>query len=205
MIDTKLTRGVNLIFNLLFLNFVYFFLILLGLGILGFFPATVALIATISNRRGKNWKELLQLMWMNYKSLFIRVNVHSFLLLILLTGDLLNIWLCWQQNSPFFYVLSSFLTLITIILLMSILNWIVIKSWEIWILKNRMIDYLYFVITVLPIVVVQLVILGIYIKCLTILPVLFIFGGTSITVVLFSKLTEKALNKISSYPNQISK
>ncbi|HBB6779936.1 TPA: hypothetical protein KB911_002510, partial [Enterococcus faecium] len=49
MNENKWTKGFNWVFQLLLLNFTYFILICLGFGILGFFPATIALIAGVVN------------------------------------------------------------------------------------------------------------------------------------------------------------
>ena len=82
------------------------------------------------------------------------------------------------------------------VLVFAMLNWVVIKSLGLWMMGDRLIDYLLFTATMLPTVVMQGLVLGIYFRILMILPVIFLFGGTAVTVILISKLTERALAKL---------
>ena len=70
------------------------------------------------------------------------------------------------------------------------------QSLGLWMMGDRLIDYLLFTATMLPTVVMQGLVLGIYFRILMILPVIFLFGGTAVTVILISKLTERALAKL---------
>ncbi|HAY6815322.1 TPA: DUF624 domain-containing protein [Enterococcus faecium] len=196
MNENKWTKGFNWVFQLLLLNFTYFILICLGFGILGFFPATIALIAGVVNRKKYGLQESVKFMSKIYKKNFVRYNLYCWSATLLLAGNITTIWLCWQQSALLFYLLSTLLSVITLFLVFAMLNWVVIKSLGLWMMGDRLIDYLLFTATMLPTVVMQGLVLGIYFRILMILPVIFLFGGTAVTVILISKLTERALAKL---------
>lgn len=196
MIENKLTKAVQWVFNLLLLNFTYFFLILLGLGVLGFFPATWALLETVANRKDKDPLSLLKFFWQHYKKRFFKGNLQGWLLMLVCLGAVINIRFCWQQDQLLFLLAAALLAVFTAFVGIAIVNRILIKGKGLWLVEDRFVDYLKFVLMMLPMMVLQLVILGIYWQLLLILPVLFIFGGTTFAILLVAILNEKALSKI---------
>ncbi|HFM9284523.1 TPA: hypothetical protein ACHBD1_000852 [Enterococcus faecium] len=73
MNENKWTKGFNWVFQLLLLNFTYFILICLGFGILGFFPATIALIAGVVNRKKYGLQESVKFMSKIYKKILLDI------------------------------------------------------------------------------------------------------------------------------------
>src|SRR5690625_2735954 len=105
-----LYRAIDWMSRLIYLNLLWILFTLMGLGILGFFPATAGLYAVARDWiRKKEDRSIWQVFWTTYKTSFVKSNIIGFIVLII--GWILQIDLRFfqtQDNSILFVALSYF-------------------------------------------------------------------------------------------------
>ena len=118
----KIYEASSWVMRLIYLNLLWLFFIIIGLGIFGFFPATAAMFAVTRKWvQGEKEVPLFKTFLESIKSSFIQINVVGYCLIIL--GLFLYIDLRFFQSSEHillsflaFFILFAFLVYFTILL-----------------------------------------------------------------------------------------
>jgi len=96
-----------------FLNTIWIMLTLLGLGVFGFFPATVSMLVIVRKWLHKEEVDLIKTFWENYKLCFVRSNI--------LGSILIGIWFVFYYDMVYFFKFNILITNILSLLLLLLL------------------------------------------------------------------------------------
>jgi len=128
-------------FKLFYLNLLWLMFSLLGLGLLGVFPATVSVYTLLRNvmvKSNKN-KKLFKTFWMTYKKEFVKSNVLGYTFIVF--GSILYIDLKILQQLNASVLNQSIMVFISILIMLIIV--IFIYLFPIYVHYNmRLIDYI---------------------------------------------------------------
>lgn len=197
MNDSKLSKGVTFVYKLIILNFVYFFATVLGLGVAGFFPATLALIKTIPLLKENKEKTLIQQFIRSYKKYFVRANVWGYAGGFLLIGAYINYKLL--TTSPFFVfnVLGIVVFLLTGYLLLSVINGLYLKELqEGKTYKQALIEGCIYTFIKIGYSLMQVAVVIAYYFLVSFYPATFLFGGSSLVLFTLYRVLDTSLSKI---------
>lgn len=197
MNDSKLSKGVTFVYKLIILNFVYFFAILLGLGVAGFFPATLALIKTIPMLKEQKEKTLIKQYSRSYKKYFFKANLWGYAGGFLLIGAYINYKLL--TTSPFFIlnVLGIIVFLLTGYLLLSVINGLYIKELkEKETYKQALIEGCIYTFIKIGYSLMQVAVVIAYYFLISVYPAVFLFGGSSLVLFTLYRILDTSLAKI---------
>lgn len=175
MKDNKWTRFFDTIFKILVLNFLVFLFSVLGLFILGIFPAIAAMFATIKAGEELTWKELMHLYWMKYKKLFVKANGFGFGMSFLSFYLFLNTKICFQL-TPIIFTFFGTLSLIALVLCVAFALNLFIFMEEI---RNKL-DFkqlCQYTIYALPSNILQMIIIFLFLLICPFFPAMILFGG----------------------------
>ena len=197
MPTTNFQKFFDRIFKLLMINFTYFFAIIIGLGLAGLFPASVALFKTIPHFNELDYKALFIKYLQAYKHNFIKANVGGYLLSLIAVGAYFNYYLLSHSHSILLNSVSIIVLLGTIYLALALTNTIMTTSLSNMTLKNRFIKSCLYTFVNLGHSILQLVVVGIYLTVVAYAPVTFLFGGTTLMAYLFYQIYSNGLNKIN--------
>ena len=104
MIDNRLYKVVDFVYKLLVLNFAFFFGIVIGVVVVGIFPATIALIKGLETISEEDAVTLLKNFIRRYLKVFVKANVLGLGVSLLFIGAYINFQLLtnslnWQHFS----------------------------------------------------------------------------------------------------------
>lgn len=174
------TRFFDTVFKYVLLNFLAFFSSLLGLFILGIFPALSALSITLPFYKEQTWRELSVNYWKNYKNNFIKANAYGWGLMILSIYLFFNTRICFQL-TPLIFTFFGTLSLIILILVLSFgLNcFLFLEELN---NKDDIKSLLFYTIYALPTSLLQITIIILFLILSPLYPAILLFGGVSLVV-----------------------
>lgn len=197
MNDSKLYKWVEFIYKLIILNFVYFFAILLGFGVAGIFPATLALIKVITNFEGNEVKDLLKEFFVFYKKSFIKANLWGYTAFTLFVGAYINYQVLVNSHFFIFNILGTILLLLTSYLVLSGINGLYIKQLkEELTYKKAIIDGCIYTFVNISYSLTQISVLIGYYFLITQFPVVFLFSGSTLLTFILFKILKGNLKKV---------
>lgn len=196
MKDNKWTRFFDSLFKIVVLNFLVFLTSVLGLFILGLFPALAAMFATIRMSRELNWKEMILLYWLKYKKLFVKANIFGFTISLLSFYLFLNTKVCFQL-TPIIFTFFGTLSLITLIVCVAIgmNSFIFMEEIQSKIDFKQICQY---TIYSLPYNIVQMVVILLFLLIVPYFPAILLFGGLVMMGKCCLYLMNKSLNNLQS-------
>ena len=170
-----------------YLNLLWIAFSLVGLGVVGFFPATAAMFAVVRKWvHGEKDIPVFQFFWKNYKKEFLKINVLGYLLAG--TGYLMIMeFRILRTQEHIAYTMASF-AVVGLFLLFSV---IVLYLFPIYAhFQLRAVNYIKWALLIgighplLTIFLLGIVMALIYLLFITIPAVLFFFGGSVIAYIL---------------------
>lgn len=199
MIDNRLYKVVDFIYKLLVLNFAFFFGIVIGVVVVGIFPATIALIKGLETISEEDAVTLLKNFIRRYLKVFVKANVLGLGVSLLFIGAYINFQLLTNSQSLVTGVLSVVLFMFTLYLGLALFNSVLLYRYkEEHSLKMVLIDGCIYTFVNLKYSLLQLVLAVLYLFVLIKLPILFLFGGTSGVILLQQKIFNLAVNKTTT-------
>ncbi|MDQ0207818.1 YesL family protein [Alkalicoccobacillus murimartini] len=107
-----LLQSFDHISKLAYLNVLWIFFTLIGLGIVGFFPATVALYSIVRKwiQEPDQEMSLFSMFWNEYKNSFFPANKFGFLLLIIGFVLIIDLMIFSNLGTTIGYIISALLT-----------------------------------------------------------------------------------------------
>ncbi|MEJ6951050.1 YesL family protein [Natronospora cellulosivora (SeqCode)] len=201
--DGTLFKVFEWVSRLVFLNLLWIFFTILGLGIFGFMPATLATFSQIYKwLDGKNNIKLLKEFWKDYKASFIRINLIGFVMIII--AFILYIDLSYFQERT--GILFSFLTIIVWLLIFFYI-FVFIYMFPIFLKYDLKIYYILknalFFVFITPKETVQMILaLILPLIFFRYLPSLLPFLGVSLPIFLISWVSNKTLYKVEEKVRQ---
>lgn len=199
MIDNRLYKVVDFIYKLLVLNFAFFFGIVIGVVVVGIFPATIALIKGLETISEEDAVTLLKNFIRRYLKVFVKANVLGLGVSLLFIGAYINFQLLTNSQSLVTGVLSVVLFMFTLYLGLALFNSVLLYRYkEENSLKMVLIDGCIYTFVNLKYSLLQLVLAVLYLFVLIKLPILFLFGGTSGVILLQQKIFNLAVNKTTT-------
>ena len=199
MIDNRLYKVVDFVYKLLVLNFAFFFGIVIGVVVVGIFPATIALIKGLETISEEDAVTLLKNFIRRYLKVFVKANVLGLGVSLLFIGAYINFQLLTNSQSLVTGVLSVVLFMFTLYLGLALFNSVLLYRYkEENSLKMVLIDGCIYTFVNLKYSLLQLVLAVLYLFVLIKLPILFLFGGTSGVILLQQKIFNLAVNKTTT-------
>lgn len=176
MKDNKWTRFFDIVFKILVLNFLTFITSALGLFVLGFFPALVAMLIVISRKEELSWKELIRFFWSKYKQFFWKANILGLGLGILSFYLFLNTKVSFQL-TPLIFTLFGTLSLLAFLFCLALtINCLMfIEEWADYAYFKRMFQYTF---CSLRTNIIQILLIGVFLIICPLFPAVILFGGT---------------------------
>ncbi|WP_080875258.1 YesL family protein [Oceanobacillus timonensis] len=170
-----------------YLNLLWIAFSLLGLGLLGFFPATAAMFAVVRKWvHGEKDIPVFQVFWKSYKKEFLKINVLGYMLAG--TGYLMTMeFQILRTQEHIAYTMASF-AVVGLFLLLAVIALYLFPLFAHF--QLRPLDYIKWALLIgighplLTVFLLGIVIALIYLSLMTIPAVLFFFGGSVIAYIL---------------------
>ncbi|WP_221567162.1 YesL family protein [Alkalihalobacillus sp. TS-13] len=106
--------------RLAYINFLWIFFSLLGLGIFGFFPSTIAMFATLRQFLLKNNPPVFKTFWIYYKEEFFRSNKIGLIILLISSLIYINFLLLQSVNHSLIQMIFFPMLIVTCLFLLTI-------------------------------------------------------------------------------------
>lgn len=123
----KIYQGIDFLYQLIFLNLLWFSFTVIGLGVFGIGPSTIALYATIRKKlmdEGGNDRTTFKFYFMTYKTNFVKGNVIGLIALIFYYILLVN-YRYTSIQPAFIFQLISALTIIIFVISLLVLAYLI--------------------------------------------------------------------------------
>lgn len=196
MTDNRFSKSVETLFKILYLNFILFFLILLGLGVFGFFPSLYATVTIVRDFKETRWQKILPDFWKSYKSSFVKANIKGYIWLIVFVVIVLNTKISLSIPMLIFNFIGVISFLFTCLYLVTSFNFVFMITDDKKNFKERLINSVLISLINIKESFFQLVLVYILYKVGTFSPVVYLFGGTVVMFLLIEKLTTRGINQV---------